>query len=103
MKNHFAKKIAISLSTMALILMTNLEVIAKPLSGEIHVNVKGMVCAFCVNGIKKSFSKLNEVKSVDVSLEKKFVHLSLKDGQTLDSDQILKILEEAGYEGQIGH
>lgn len=76
-------------------------VFAKELSREIHVKVKGMVCSFCAQGIKKTFSKIPEVKKIQVSLEEKFVHLSLKENKSLDSEKILNLIKEAGYEGTI--
>ena len=42
---------------------------------EIKVGVKGMVCAFCAQGIEKNFLKQPEVSKVEVSLENKFVKL----------------------------
>jgi len=76
---------------------------AKPLTGEVHVQVKGMVCAFCTQGLTKSFKKLPEVQDVTVSLEGKFVHLVLKKDQSLEDTKILETIKEAGYEGTIGH
>lgn len=76
---------------------------AKPLSGEVHVQVKGMVCAFCAQGLTKAFKKLPEVESVKVSLEGKFVHLVLKKDKTLEDTKILETIKDAGYEGTIGH
>lgn len=76
---------------------------AKPLTGEVHVQVKGMVCAFCAQGLTKSFKKLPEVQDVTVSLEGKFVHLVLKKDAALEDTTILKTITDAGYEGTIGH
>ena len=69
---------------------------------EIKVGVKGMVCAFCVQGIEKSFMKLPEVSKVEVSLEKKYVILKFKDGQSLPKEKIAEILKDAGYETVFG-
>lgn len=74
---------------------------AEKLTGDIHVNVKGMVCAFCSQGLTKTFKKLPEVETVHVSLEEKFIHLKLKKDQSLDSEKILNLIKEAGYEGVI--
>lgn len=65
---------------------------------EIKVGVKGMVCAFCAQGIEKNFKKEKAVSKVDVSLENKYVKLTFKDGQTLSKERITEILKEAGYE-----
>ena len=72
---------------------------AEKKTGEVHVKVKGMVCAFCSQGLTKTFKKLPEVETVHVNLEEKFVHLKLKKDQSLDSDKILNLIKEAGYEG----
>ncbi len=87
---------------IATLLLSSLA-FAKPLSGEVHVQVKGMVCAFCAQGLTKSFKKLPEVQDVTVSLEGKFVHLVLKKDKTLEDSKILETVKEAGYEGTIGH
>ena len=65
---------------------------------ELTVGVKGMVCAFCAQGIEKKFSAQPEVEKIQVSLEKKFVKINFKDGQSLSSDKIKEILKDAGYE-----
>lgn len=68
-------------------------------AGEtIKVGVKGMVCAFCAQGIQKKFSAQPEVASVKVSLEQKFIELSFVDGKSLAKERIGKLLSEAGYE-----
>jgi len=84
------------------ILFISSLVFAKPLTGEVHVKVPGMVCSFCVQGLTKVFKKQEAVEQVHVSLEGKFVHLVIKKDQTMDSDKILNLIKDAGYEGQIG-
>ncbi|MCM2353286.1 MAG: heavy-metal-associated domain-containing protein [Pseudobdellovibrio sp.] len=78
-------------------------VFAKPLTGEVHVKVKGMVCAFCAQGLTKTFKKMPEVEKVNVSLEEKFVHLVLKKDASLEDTKIIDAIKEAGYEGTIGN
>lgn len=85
------------------ILLLSTTAFAKPLTGEVHVQVKGMVCAFCAQGLTKAFKKLPEVENVKVSLEGKFVHLSLKKDKSLEDTKILETIKDAGYEGVIGH
>lgn len=84
-----------------LVLLSTALSYGKPLTGEVHIDVKGMVCAFCVQGLTKTFKKQTEVESVHVSLEKKFVHLKLKKDQSIDSDKVINLIKEAGYEGII--
>lgn len=65
---------------------------------ELKVGVKGMVCAFCAQGIEKKFMAQAEVEKIDVSLENKFVKLTFKDGKRLANDKVAEILKDAGYE-----
>lgn len=68
------------------------------LAEEITVGVKGMVCAFCAQGIEKSFMKQTEVAAVEVSLANKYVKIKTKEGQKISQDKIAEILKESGYE-----
>ena len=67
---------------------------AKPIS----VQVKGMVCAFCAQGIEKKFKALPEISTIKVSLETKLVSLDTKDGKDLTDEKISKIINDAGYD-----
>lgn len=67
---------------------------AKPIS----VQVKGMVCGFCAQGIEKKFKALPEVEKVHVSLETKLVAVDTKEGKDVTDDQIKKIVTDSGYE-----
>lgn len=69
---------------------------------ELKVGVKGMVCAFCAQGIEKNFLKQPEVSKVEVSLENKYVKLKFKEGKTLAKEKIVSILKESGYESVFG-
>lgn len=64
---------------------------------EKTVKVKGMVCAFCAQGIEKKFKAQNEVQDVDVNLEKHYVKLVFKDNQTLTDEKIATLLKDSGY------
>ena len=65
---------------------------------EIKITVRGMVCSFCAQGIKKSFSALEQVESVDVNLDNKLVDVHTKQGMPLSDDQVSKIISDAGYD-----
>ncbi|MGZ3650193.1 MAG: heavy-metal-associated domain-containing protein [Bdellovibrionota bacterium] len=64
---------------------------------EITATVNGMVCAFCAQGITKKLRAEPAVEKVDVSLEKKTVKVSLKEGKDLDDKALEKILKDSGY------
>lgn len=61
------------------------------------VHVKGMVCAFCAQGITKTLGDEPGVAKVEVSLEKKLVTIHLKEAQELSDKKIEEILLDAGY------
>jgi mercuric ion binding protein len=65
---------------------------------SISVQVKGMVCAFCAQGIEKKFKSLPEITKVHVSLETKLVSLETQEGKDIPDDQIKKIITESGYD-----
>ena len=73
-----------------------------PPNQEIKIGVKGMVCAFCVQGIEKKFMEQPEVSEVEESLEKKFVKLKFKEGKTLSKDKMTELLKDAGYQATYG-
>jgi len=64
------------------------------------IEVLGMVCAFCAQGIEKSFGSDENVKDVFVSLENYFVAIESKDGKSIDEKQIRTIITDAGYDVQ---
>lgn len=64
--------------------------------GKIDITVKGMVCAFCSQGITKKF-KEEGVKDVVVDLGKHLVSLELAPNQKLDNVRIETILKDSGY------
>lgn len=69
---------------------------------EIKVGVKGMVCAFCAQGVEKQFKAQKEVDAIEVSLQNKFVKIKFKDGQKISNEKITEILKDAGYEADFG-
>jgi len=67
------------------------------LAAGARVSVNGMVCAFCAQGIKKSFTAKDAVEKVDVNLDAKVVSLSFKDGKALNDEEITDVIKRAGY------
>ena len=62
------------------------------------IEVLGMVCAFCAQGIEKSFGSVENVKDIFVSLENYFVAIESKDGKSIDEKLIRTIITDAGYD-----
>ena len=70
---------------------------AAPATRTIEMDVDGLVCAFCAQGIDKKFRKLEATADVYVSLENRLVAVELKPGQDLADAELAKLLTEAGY------
>ena len=62
------------------------------------IEVLGMVCAFCAQGIEKSFGSVENVKDIFVSLENYFVAIESNDGKIIDEKLIRTIITDAGYD-----
>lgn len=65
---------------------------------ETTIKVKGMVCAFCAQGITKNFKSEKEVEDVKVDLDKMEVHLRFKKGQKLSRAKMKEIITGAGFD-----
>ena len=66
-------------------------------AATIEMSVKGLVCAFCAQGIEKKLRKLPATADVLVSLERRLVAVALKDGQDIPDAELRKALTDAGY------
>ncbi len=64
---------------------------------EKTVFVKGMVCAFCAQGIERQFSDQPELEGINVDLPNHKVVLKFKPGQSMSDETIASLLEAAGY------
>jgi copper chaperone CopZ len=66
-------------------------------AATIEMNVNGLVCAFCAQGIEKKLRKLPATADVVVSLEQRLVAVALKDGQDIPDADLRNALKDAGY------
>jgi copper chaperone CopZ len=69
----------------------------------IEMDVNGLVCAFCAQGISKTLRGFPATADVVVSLEKKLVAVSIKDGQDISDEELKRALTDAGYEVKAIH
>lgn len=63
----------------------------------IQVEVEGIVCAFCAQGIKKQFKKIDDVAKVEVDMDSKVVSIDTKDDSDISDDKIKALITDAGY------
>ncbi len=85
-------------SAFILVTVTTMSATTAQAATAIKVNVNGMVCAFCAQGIEKRLMKLPASKEVFVDLKKRVVAIEAKDGQTLDPKQVAAEIVDAGYD-----
>lgn len=64
---------------------------------QVNVKVKGMVCSFCAQGIKKKFEAQKAVTALEVNLDDKWVKFQVKDNEQIEDASITKLITEAGY------
>lgn len=64
---------------------------------SVTITVKGMVCSFCAQGIKKTFGKESAVESVNVNLDEKIVSLKFRAGESIDDERLKTLIADAGY------
>ena len=63
----------------------------------IEMDVNGLVCGFCAQGIEKTLKGLPATEAVFVSLEHRLVAVKLKDGSDVDDATLRKALKDSGY------
>lgn len=63
----------------------------------IEMDVNGLVCAFCAQGIEKTMKSFPATQAVFVSLENRIVAIELKDGADIDDATLRKAITDAGY------
>ena len=84
--------------TIFLLGLTMISGVAQAAIQTIKVEVNGMVCAFCAQGIEKKMRSLTQTQDVYVDLRNKVVAVQLKDGQTLSHDTVKDLIKDAGYD-----
>ena len=66
-------------------------------AATIEMEVNGLVCAFCAQGIEKKLRAFPATADVVVSLEKRLVALSTRDSQDIPDEELKRALTDAGY------
>lgn len=66
-------------------------------ANTIEMDVNGLVCAFCAQGIEKTLKGFPATDHVFVSLEHRIVAVELKEGQDIDDAALKKAITDAGY------
>lgn len=64
---------------------------------HVYIQVKGLACPFCVQGLEKHLKKLDAVEGVSTFLKKGEVVLHLKDGQSVAEKELREAVKKAGF------
>ena len=71
-------------------------------STHVFIQVKGLSCPFCVQGLEKHLKKLDAVAGVSTSLKNGEAVLHLKPGRMVDESELRQAVKKAGFTaGQI--
>lgn len=96
MKNMRMKNMRMkNMRTMLLGLLLSVSALANARTVEMDVN--GLVCAFCAQGIEKTLRGFPATADVYVSLENRIVAIQLKEGTDIDDATLRKAITNAGY------
>ena len=93
---HFHKQLHLLLPTLTALLLS-VSLAAQDPARVIDMEVDGLVCAFCAQGISKRLGKMDATDKVYVSLEKGHVAVALKPGHDIDDNTLRSALTDAGY------
>ena len=66
-------------------------------AATIEMDVNGLVCAFCAQGIEKKLRSYPATSDVVVSLEQRLVAVATKDGEDIPDAELRRALTDAGY------
>ena len=66
----------------------------------LNISVEGLICDFCARSIEKLFKKENSVEEIDVNLEKMLIIIRLKNGETLNNEKVIRLINDSGYDVQ---
>jgi len=83
------------MNTIVLSLLLGFSSLASAKTIEMDVN--GLVCAFCAQGIQKTLKAFPAAEAVYVSLENRIVAVQLKDGTDIDDAALRKAIMDSGY------
>jgi copper chaperone CopZ len=65
---------------------------------SVKVEVNGMVCGFCAQGITKKLMASGAIAKVDVDLDAKVVSIEVAKDKTIDDKTLTSIIVDSGYQ-----
>jgi cation transport ATPase len=82
---------------LAVALLLPAAVLAQTAS-SLKLQVNGMVCAFCAQGIEKRLKALPEAGPIFIDLRNKVVAVESRAGQPLNAERVASEVRQAGYD-----
>ena len=67
---------------------------------NIIIKIKGMGCQNCVNAVRESWSEIDGINKVNVSLEKEVAEVEY-DELKVNADKMIETIKELEYEASI--
>jgi len=64
---------------------------------HVTVEIKGMVCSFCAQGLEKKFAKLKEIALFSVDLKTKQIQLWFQPNRSMSEKQLTELVLASGY------
>lgn len=80
-----------------LIALAALALSASASAKTLKIDIDGMVCAFCAQGIEKKMKAQPATDKIFISMEKKVVAIALKPNQDIADAKIHEEIKDAGY------
>ena len=87
-----------SLSRILLATALTLSALSAQAGDTVKLQVNGMVCAFCAQGIEKRLTSLPETGELYINLAQKVVAVQPKAGQLINIEKVKAEITEAGYD-----
>jgi copper chaperone CopZ len=91
------RRLAGALATAALLALPA-AALAADAAQSLKLQVNGMVCSFCAQGIEKRLKALPAAGPIFIDLRNKIVAVEPRPGQALDAERVASEVREAGYE-----
>lgn len=85
------------MNTTRFALLLSLLVVSAAHARSVEMEVNGLVCAFCAQGIQKAIRKIPATQDVFVNLEHRVVAVELKEGQDIADADLRAAVTDAGY------
>ena len=64
---------------------------------HVTIEIKGMVCSFCAQGLEKKFTKVKEVARISVDLKTKHIQLWFHPNRAMSEKQLTDLVLASGY------